>query len=171
MPNPIRYMYFIIKHQINIQLLSVLFHDITVVLYIVISISMKAGFFLWILPLTFLFRNLHWIWQEMNVTDNMQMLKENGYKAPKSVSTEDSIMANTQRTGYSSNRLQNVYRMSIECLQNVYRGMLSSPQIRLKHFQRMMFPPIHQLRCTLCLFYQNMIQWPESRPLYNIDSM
>lgn len=36
------------------------------------------------------------------------------------------------------------YRMSIECLQNVYRGMLSSPQIRLKHFQRMMFPPIHQ---------------------------
>lgn len=114
-------MYFIIKHQINIQLLSVLFHDITVVLYIVISISMKAGFFLWILPLTFLFRNLHWIWQEMNVTDNMQMLKENGYKAPKSLSTEDSIMANTQRTGYSSNRLQNVYRMSIECLQNVYR--------------------------------------------------
>lgn len=80
----------------------------------------------------------------MNVTDNMQMLKENGYKAPKSVSTEDSIMANTQRTGYSSNRLQNVYRMSTECLQNVYRGMLSSPQIRLKHFQRMMFPPIHQ---------------------------
>lgn len=50
------------------------------------------------------------------------------------------------------------YRMSIECLQNVYRGMLSSPQIRLKHFQRMMFPPIHQLRHTLCLFYQNMIQ-------------
>lgn len=117
MPNPIRYMYFIIKHQINIQLLSVLFHNITVVLYIVISISMKAGFFLWILPLTFLFRNLHWIWQEMNVTDNMQMLKENGYKAPKSVSTEDSIMANIQWTGYSSNRLQNVYRMSTECLQ------------------------------------------------------
>lgn len=58
------------------------------------------------------------------------------------------------------------YRMSIECLQNVYRGMLSSPQIRLKHFQRMMFPPIHQLRHTLCLFYQNMIQWPESIPLY-----
>lgn len=86
------------------------------------------------------------------------MLKENGYKAPKSVSTEDSIMANIQWTGYSSNRLQNVYRMSIECLQNVYRGMLSSPQIRLKHFQRMMFPPIHQLRHTLCLFYQNMIQ-------------
>lgn len=58
------------------------------------------------------------------------------------------------------------YRMSIECLQNVYRGMLSSPQIRLKHFQRMMFPPIHQLRHTLCLFYQNMIQSIDGQKAY-----
>lgn len=49
----------------------------------------------------------------MNVTDNIQMLKENGYKAPKSVSTEDSIMEiyNEQATHPTD------YRMSTECLQ------------------------------------------------------
>lgn len=77
------------------------------------------------------------------------------------------------------NRL--LIQQTTECLQNVYRGMLSSPQIRLKHFQRMMFPPIHQLRHTLCLFYQNMIQRIDGqkadlyitltlcKTLYNID--
>lgn len=53
------------------------------------------------------------------------MLKENGYKAPKSVSTEDSIMANIQLTGYSSNRLQNVYRMSTEVCCPVLRSDLN----------------------------------------------
>lgn len=38
--------------------------------------------------------------KEMNVTDNMEILKEKGYKAPKPVITEDSIMKNTHLTGY-----------------------------------------------------------------------
>lgn len=40
------------------------------------------------------------------------MLKENGYKAPKSVSTEDSIMASTQQQATHPTD----YRMSTECL-------------------------------------------------------
>lgn len=49
----------------------------------------------------------------MNVTDNIQMLKENGYKAPKSVSTEEVSwqIYNEQATHPTD------YRMSTECLQ------------------------------------------------------
>lgn len=156
-------MYFIIKHQINIQLLSVLFHNITAVLYIVISISLKAGFFCEFC----LLHSFSGIYIEY---DKRWMLQTICKCWKKMVTKHPSQLVQKKYHGkYTMNRL--LIQQTTECLQNVYRGMLSSPQIRLKHFQRMMFPPIHQLRRTLCLFYQNMIQWLESIPLYNIDSM
>lgn len=151
MPNPIRYMYFIIKHQINIQLLSVLFHDITVVLYIVIP--MKAGLFFCEFCLLHFFSGIY-----IEYHYDKRWMLQTIYKCWKKMVTKhpSQLVQKTVSWKYTMNRL--LIQQTTECLQNVYRGMLSSPQIRLKHFQRMMFPPIHQLRHTLCLFYQNMIQ-------------
>lgn len=144
-------------------MLSVLFHDITVVLYIVIS--MKAGLFFCEFCLLHFFSGIYieyhydkrWMLQTIYKCWKKMVTKHPSQLVQKTVSWQ---IHNEQATHPTD------YRMSIECLQNVYRGMLSSPQIRLKHFQRMMFPPIHQLRHTLCLFYQNMIQRIDGQKAY-----
>lgn len=112
--NTIRYMYFIIKHQINIQLLSVLFHDITVVLYIVIS--MKAGLFFYEFCLLHFFSGIYieyhydkrWMLQTIYKCWKKMVTKHPSQLVQKTVSWQ---IYNEQATHPTD------YRMSTECLQ------------------------------------------------------